>query len=79
MEINIRGMRADDAAETVERALDEALRQSAASLRVIHGKGTGALRAVVADVLAGNPSVGGHAAAPLNEGGDGVTIATLRG
>ena len=79
VEINIRGMRADDAAETVERALDEALRQSAASLRVIHGKGTGALRAVVADVLAGNPSVGGHAAAPLNEGGDGVTVATLRG
>ena len=77
-EIDIRGMRADEAGEMAERSLDEALRQGAITLRIIHGKGTGALRAVVAEVLTGHPSVRTHAPAPLNEGGDGVTIAALR-
>ena len=77
-EIDIRGMRADEAAETAERSLDEALRQGAAVLRIIHGKGTGALRSVVAEVLSDHVSVRQHAPAPLNEGGDGVTVATLR-
>lgn len=78
-EIDIRGMRADEAAEMAERSLDEALRQGAATLRIIHGKGTGALRAVVADVLTGHAAVRRYAPAPLNEGGDGVTVAALRG
>ena len=78
-EIDLRGMRADEAVETVERSVDDALRQGAATLRIIHGKGTGALRAVVAEVLAGHPSIRGHTTAPLNEGGDGATVATLRG
>ena len=77
-EIDIRGMRADEAADVAERSLDEALRQGAATLRIIHGKGTGALRAVVAEVLSGHASVRRQAPAPLNEGGDGVTVATLR-
>ena len=77
-EIDIRGMRADEAAETAERSVDEALRQGAAVLRIIHGKGTGALRSVVAEVLSDHLSVQQHAPAPLNEGGDGVTVATLR-
>ncbi len=77
-EIDIRGMRADEAVETAERSVDEALRQGAAVLRIIHGKGTGALRSVVAEVLSDHVSVQQHAPAPLNEGGDGVTVATLR-
>ena len=78
LETDIRGMRAVDASEQVERSLDDALRQSASSLRIIHGKGTGVLRAVVAEVLDGHFSVREHAVAPLNEGGDGVTVAALR-
>ena len=77
-EVDLRGMRADEAAEMAERSLDEALRQGAATLRIIHGKGTGALRAVVAEVLTGHASVRRHTPAPLNEGGDGVTVAALR-
>ena len=77
-EIDIRGMRAEEAAEMAERSVDDALRLGAATLRIIHGKGTGALRAVVAEVLTVHPSVRQHAAAPLNEGGDGVTVAALR-
>ena len=77
-EIDIRGMRAEEAAEISERSVDEALRQGASTLRIIHGKGTGVLRAVVAEVLTGHPSVRNHDPAPLNEGGDGVTVAALR-
>ena len=77
-EIDIRGMRADAAAEAAERSLDEALRRGAATLRIIHGKGTGVLRSVVTEVLTGHASVRQHAPAPLNEGGDGVTVVTLR-
>ena len=79
LEIDIRGIRANDAAERVEHSLDDALQQGAATLRIIHGKGTGVLRAVVGELLAGHPAVRGHTAAPLNEGGDGVTVAALRG
>ena len=71
-------MRANDAVETVERSVDDALRQSAATVRIIHGKGTGALRKVVAEVLTEHPAVREHATAPLNEGGDGATVAALR-
>ena len=78
-EIDIRGMRAEEAAEMTERSVDDALRQGAATLRIIHGKGTGALRAVVAEVLTAHAAVRQHAAAPLNEGGDGVTVATFSG
>jgi DNA mismatch repair protein MutS2 len=77
-EIDIRGMRADEAADAAERSLDDALRHGAATLRIIHGKGTGALRAVVAEILTGHASVRTHASAPLNEGGDGVTVVALR-
>ena len=77
-EIDIRGMRAEEAAEMSERSVDEALRQGASTLRIIHGKGTGVLRAVVAEVLTGHPSVRNHDPAPLNEGGDGVTVVALR-
>ncbi len=77
-EVDIRGMRANDAVETVERSVDDALRQSAATVRIIHGKGTGALRKVVAEVLTEHPAVREHATAPLNEGGDGATVAALR-
>ncbi len=78
-EISIRGLRADDAVEAVDLGIDDALRRGAGTLRVIHGKGTGALRAVVAEVLAGHPAIRAHATAPLAEGGDGVTVAALRG
>jgi DNA mismatch repair protein MutS2 len=46
-------------------------------VRVIHGKGTGALRQVVRQQLTGHPLVRTYATAPPQEGGEGVTIATL--
>jgi DNA mismatch repair protein MutS2 len=46
-------------------------------LRVIHGKGTGALRDRVRDLLAADPRVTRAASAPANQGGTGVTVAEL--
>jgi DNA mismatch repair protein MutS2 len=46
-------------------------------LRIIHGKGTGALRQVVRDYLRTSPLVVGAESAPDQQGGEGVTIARL--
>jgi DNA mismatch repair protein MutS2 len=46
-------------------------------VRVVHGKGTGALRAAVREVLASHPLVRSHAEASRAEGGEGATIVTL--
>jgi DNA mismatch repair protein MutS2 len=48
-------------------------------VRIIHGKGTGALRAAIREALAGHPLVRRFESAPPQEGGDGVTIALLAG
>jgi DNA mismatch repair protein MutS2 len=47
-------------------------------VRIIHGKGTGALRQVVREELKGNPVVARSEAAGQGEGGDGATVAHLR-
>lgn len=78
VEISIRQLRADDAIVEIERGLDDALHQGAEKIRIIHGKGMGVLRTVVAEILDEHPDVDSYAMAPWNEGGDGVTIATFR-
>lgn len=77
MEIDVRGERVADVEQELERYLDSAYRANLPSVRIIHGKGTGALRQAVRRQLAAHPAVvrsesGGH-----GEGGDGVTIAYL--
>ncbi len=76
-EIDLRGMRADDAEAAVLAALDDAVVADLPSLRIIHGKGTGALRARVREVLQGDGRVQAFRPAPPTEGGAGVTIAEL--
>jgi len=76
-EIDLRGMRADEAEERVMYALDAAVRADLASLRVIHGKGTGALRERVAEMLRKDSRVKHFRLGAWNEGGAGVTIAEL--
>lgn len=78
-EIDLRGQRAEEAVERVESYLDDAFRAGLPSVRIIHGKGTGALRSAVRDALRANPLVREYEAARQNEGGDGVTIAVMAG
>jgi DNA mismatch repair protein MutS2 len=78
MEIDIRGNRAGEIDGLLESYLHEAYRGGLPLVRIIHGKGTGALRQVVRDLLRTNPIVERHESAAANEGGDGATVAYLR-
>jgi len=79
MELDLRGQRAEEAVMTFEGHLDDAFRAGLPSIRIIHGKGTGALRAAIREALARHPLVRRYETAPPREGGDGVTIAVLAG
>lgn len=76
-EIDVRGVRAIDVDDLVMQALDAAIRADLRSLRVIHGKGTGALRERVAAMLRKDTRVRAFRNAAWNEGGAGVTVVDL--
>lgn len=78
MEIDLRGERVADVEATLDRYLDAAFRGNLPSVRIIHGKGTGALRQAVRRTLANHPAVDRNESGGYGEGGDGVTIAYLR-
>jgi DNA mismatch repair protein MutS2 len=77
LEVDLRGMRAVEIDRVLDRALNDAVLSSMPYLRIIHGKGTGALRQVVRDYLRASPLVVGAETAPDQQGGEGVTIARL--
>jgi DNA mismatch repair protein MutS2 len=73
-EISLLGLRKDEAQPLLVKALDDAVLADLPYLRVVHGKGTGALRRLVHDVLAADARVRRFGFAPANQGGPGVTI-----
>ena len=74
-EIDLRGMDAVEAICVLDRYLDEAMRSNLPSVRIIHGKGTGTLRAAVQQSLRKNKYVKKFRLGVYGEGEDGVTIA----
>jgi len=76
-EVNLLGLRVDEAEGAVLQALDSAIRADLKSLRIIHGKGTGALRQVVDEMLRKDTRVREFHMGAWNEGGAGVTIAVF--
>jgi DNA mismatch repair protein MutS2 len=76
-EINLLGLRVEEAEGAVLQALDSAIRADLKSLRIIHGKGTGALRQVVDEMLRKDTRVREFHMGAWNEGGAGVTIAVF--
>jgi DNA mismatch repair protein MutS2 len=76
-EINLLGLRVDEAESAVLQALDSAIRADLKSLRIIHGKGTGALRQVVDEMLRKDTRVREFHMGAWNEGGAGVTVAVF--
>lgn len=76
-EIDLRGERVLDIDDTLLTALDAAIRADLKSVRIIHGKGTGALRERVAEMLRKDTRVRSFRLGLWNEGGSGVTIAEL--
>ncbi len=77
MELDLRGERVEDALERLERYLDEAYLAHLPWVRIIHGKGTGALRDAVREALRRHPLVARFRSGEVGEGGDGVTVAYL--
>ncbi|MCX7600157.1 MAG: Smr/MutS family protein, partial [Armatimonadetes bacterium] len=76
-EIHLLGMRADEAIHVLEKFLDDAFLAGHPRLRIVHGKGTGALRQAIHAWLREQPMVRGFALASPSEGGSGVTIVEL--
>ena len=70
-------MTADEAVATLSIFLDNAMMANLASVRIIHGKGTGVLRKAVHDELKHNRAVKRYRLGIYGEGEDGVTIAEL--
>ena len=77
-ECDLRGRRVDEALDELAQALDMGLRDGDEILLIIHGMGTGALRSAVREQLSISPYVVSHRPGVRGEGGEGVTIATLR-
>jgi DNA mismatch repair protein MutS2 len=78
LEVNLIGLRADEAEDKLERFLDDALMSGAEQIRIVHGAGFGVLRKLVAERLRAHPQVGAFAHPPQNQGGTGVTVAELK-
>lgn len=74
MELDLRGQRADDAVDTLERYLERAYLSGLPYVRIIHGKGTGRLRNVVRTELKSIPYVKSFESGEQKEGGEGVTV-----
>jgi DNA mismatch repair protein MutS2 len=78
VETDLRGLRAGEVESRVEQYVHDAYLAGLPWVRIIHGKGTGALRKVVREVLQTHPVVERSETARQNEGGDGATVAWLR-
>ena len=78
MELDIRGMMGDEGVLEVERFIDSAQMSGLSTITIIHGKGTGALRAAVHQALKTNPSVKSYRLGEYGEGEAGVTVVELK-
>jgi DNA mismatch repair protein MutS2 len=77
LQLDLRGARAEEALAVLDRYLNDAAVAGIGRLRIVHGKGTGALRAAIRAALTGHPLVRAQEPAGPSEGGDGATIVTL--
>ncbi len=77
MELDLRGLTVDDMLIELDRYLNTAYLAGLPFVRIIHGKGTGALRQAVRDELRGHSLVNSFRAGEASEGGEGVTVAKL--
>ncbi|MFH1035986.1 MAG: Smr/MutS family protein [Pseudomonadota bacterium] len=78
LDLNIVGLTVEDALPRVDKALDQAILAGKPHLAVVHGVGTGRLRAAVREYLDHHPYVTSTHKAEGRRGGNGVTVAELR-
>ncbi len=77
-ETDVRGMTGDDAIFVIDKFIDDAILSSLPTVRIIHGKGTGALRKALWDYLKHDKRVSSFRAGSFGEGDAGVTVITLK-
>ncbi|MFW6193368.1 MAG: Smr/MutS family protein, partial [Gemmatimonadota bacterium] len=73
-EVHLRGLRVDEVESELLPYLDAAVVADLPRFRIVHGKGTGALRERVRQILASDPRVSGYRFGEPGEGGRGVTV-----
>jgi DNA mismatch repair protein MutS2 len=78
MRIDIRGERPEEAEFEVTKFIDNAYAAGLDRIEILHGKGTGALKKTVKEILSQHNKVKAFYFAPINVGGDGVTIAEFK-
>ena len=76
-EIDVRGMRADEAIQAVTYFLDDAIQFSADKVRILHGTGHGILKTLIRQQLKANPAVAHFEDEDIRFGGAGITVVTL--
>lgn len=76
-EIDVRGMRADEALQAVTYFIDDAIRFNCHRVRILHGTGTGALRQAIRGYLASVSGVARFADEDVRFGGAGITVVAL--
>ena len=77
-ELDLRGQTVDEAIGNLQLFIDKCVLNGMNEVRIIHGKGTGALRAAVAEELKTHPNISEFRLGKYGEGEDGVTIAKLK-
>ncbi|CUS88031.1 endonuclease MutS2 [Candidatus Kryptobacter tengchongensis] len=75
--IDVRGMRADEAINAIDKFIDTSFLYRLKRIEIIHGKGTGKLKKEIAEFLKRHPNVKSFRSGSWEEGGDGVTIVEL--
>ena len=76
-EIDVRGMRADEAIQAVTYFIDDAIQFNQKEVRILHGTGTGALRQAIRQYLDTVPGVAGYHDEHVQFGGAGITVVQL--
>ena len=77
LRLDLRGERVDEAVWRVTRHVDAAITGGLHEVEILHGKGTGALRRAIREYLSTRPDVASFDDAPMQQGGDGVTVVRL--
>jgi DNA mismatch repair protein MutS2 len=77
-EINLIGRASDDVDMEIHRFVEASLSAGQKFIRIVHGHGTGRLKAAVRQALKGHPGITNVEDAPQNQGGAGATLITLR-
>jgi DNA mismatch repair protein MutS2 len=76
-QLDLRGFTTEDARQRLDQYLNDAYMEGLQTVRVVHGKGTGAVRQAVRELLTDHPLVRSHEAADQRDGGEGATVVRI--